>query len=116
MIRKETKQGDERTVFYLIEDSINVSAIISELSQMGCKGDELGEAYRKLTSDNKGYIYENKETKEKLIVIEEKNLNFDCMSNPFMYLVFMLFMMRPWGNNPYSSFIEEMKKDGEEIK
>lgn len=114
MIRKEIKENGGRTVFYLIEDSVNVSAIISELSSMGCKGDELGGAYKTLISDNKGYLYENKETKEKLLVIDERHTYFG-FSNPFLCLFWMLATSKMWGN-PYKDFIEELKKDGEVIK
>lgn len=115
MVRKEIKDDMGETVFYVVDDDINVSVIISELSTMGCKGEELGRAYKTLISDNKGYMYENKETKEKLLVIDEHSSKTSPM--PFVWLFFMaaLFGGMPFGN-PYDGFIQELKKDGEEIK
>lgn len=115
MTRKEIKNDTGKTVFYITDGDINVSAIISELSSMGCKGDELGAAYRKLNSEDKGYFYENKDAKEKLIVIDERTLNFDFKGSPFLLLIWAFFATRLFGN-PYDGFIQELKKGGEEIK
>lgn len=115
MIRKEEKGENERVVFYIIDKDINVSAIISELSSMGCKGEELGEAYRKLTSDNKGYYYENKATQEKLIVIDERNFDSDIFNNP-MLLLFWALIASAHFRVPSKSIVEELKKGGEVVK
>lgn len=115
MIRKETKTDDERVVFFIVKDDINVSVIISELSSMGCKGEELGKAYRKLSSDDKGYSYENKEIKEKLIVIDERNFNLGLGGSPFLCM-FWAFALSQMLGNPCKDILENLKKDGEEIK
>lgn len=116
MIRKETKMDGGKAVSYIVKDDINVSVIISELSAMGCKGEELGEAYRTLMSDDKGYLYENKETKETLLVVDENSLGKGYAA-PFVWLFFMtaLFGGMPFGD-PRDGFIQELKKGGEEIK
>lgn len=115
MIRKEIKEDGEKLVFYIIDKDINVSAIISELSTMGCKGEELGKAYRKLTSDDKGYLYENEDTKEKLLVIDESKISFGFGDNPFLCMFWALLMMN-FLDDPYKDFVKELKKGGEEIK
>lgn len=117
MIRKEEKRDGERIVFYVVNNDINVSAIISELSSMGCKGEELGDAYRILTSDNKGYFYENKDAKEKLLVIDECNTKFGFDSNLFLPLMMMFFMTTVSQlNNAHKDFIQELKRSGEEVR
>jgi len=116
MIRKEENIGDARTIFYVVENGeVNVSKIISELSSIGCKGDELGEAYKKLMSDDKGYIYENKETNTKLLVIDERSFKRYCNGNPFVPLFWAFLMMRMFDADPYRDFIQDLKKGGEEV-
>lgn len=116
MIRREIKNEAGKAVFYIVNDDINVSEIISELSAVGCKGEELGKAYRQLTSDNKGYYYENSETKEEVFVIDEQRLK-DCSfdSNPFLYLIWSLFSMRVFAPSPSREFLQDLKKGGEVI-
>jgi len=115
MIRKEENKHGEKTVFYIVKDDINVSAIISELSSMGCKDEELGRAYRKLLSENRGYLYKNEDRKETLLVIDENHMDFDFGNELLMPLFWMLAMSRMWGN-PYKDFIDELKRGGEEIR
>lgn len=116
MIRKEEKIGDARTIFYVVENGeVNVSKIISELSSLGCKGDELGEAYKKLTSGDRCYTYEDKDTRQKLIVIDERSLKHYCNGNPFVPLFWAFLMMRMFDADPYLDFIQDLKKDGEEV-
>jgi len=103
-------------VFYIVKDDINVSAIISELSSMGCKDEELGKAYRKLTSENKGYLYKNEGKKETLLVIDENHTGFDFGQNALIPLFFMFAMFGGMWGNPYKDFIEKLKRGGEEIK
>jgi len=45
MTHKEERTKGVRNVCYFVGDDINVSAVISELSAMGCKGAELGRAF-----------------------------------------------------------------------
>jgi len=116
MIRKEEKIGDERFIYYIVKDDINVSKIISELSSLGCEGDELGEAYKKLTSEDRCYTYENKDTKHKLIVIDERGFVPCNNCNPFVPLFWAFLMMQTFGSYPYSNFIQDLKKGGEEVK
>jgi len=115
MIRKEESKYGEKTVFYIVKDDINVSAIISELSSMGCKGEELGKAYRKLTSENKGYLYKNEEKRETLLVIDESHMNLDFGQNALVPLFFMFALFGGTLGNPYKDFIDELKRDGEKI-
>jgi len=103
-------------VFYIVKNDINVSAIISELSSMGCKDEELGKAYRKLMSEDKGYLYKNKDRKETLLVIDENHMDFDFGQNALIPLFFMFAMFGGMCGNPYKNFIEKLKRDGEEIK
>lgn len=116
MTRKETKDETGKTVFYVVDGEINVSVIISELSAMGCKGDELGRAYKTLISESKCYTYENRDTKETLLVIDERSLR-ESPAIPFVWLFFMSVL---WGGmptrNPLERLIQDIKKDGEEIK
>jgi len=117
MIRKEENIGDARTIFYVVENGeVNVSKIISELSSIGCKGDELGEAYKKLMSDDKGYIYENKETNTKLLVIDERDFNVRNDTSPFVTLLWTFFAVRFFDPNPCDRFLRQLKEGGEEIK
>lgn len=116
MIRKEIKNETGKNVYYIVNDDINVSVIISELSAMGCKGDELGNAYRKLISDDKGYLYENSDTKETLLVIDEKYFKgCDFGRNAFLPLIWMFFMIRMLNPNPSGDFLQDLKKGGEVI-
>lgn len=118
MIRKEIKNETGKIVYYIVNDDINVSVIISELSALGCKGEELGRAYRQLTSDDKGYFYENAETKEGVFVIDEQHFNKGCDfgSNAFLPFVWMFFAMRLFNPNPNNDFLQELKRGGEVIK
>jgi len=116
MIRKEDNTGDERRVCYIIEDGeANVCKIISELSSLGCKGAELGKAYDRLVSADKCYTYENPQTKDKLLVIDERSFERHGDGNPFMPLMWAFLMARMSDANPCRWLIQELKKGGEEV-
>lgn len=73
MTRKEdTTEDGKRVVMYFVNNDLNVSEIISELSALGCDKDGLNKAYKTLTQeDYKIYAYENPDTGDGLFVVDE---------------------------------------------
>jgi len=115
MTRKEERTKDGRSVCYFVGDDINVSAVISELSAMGCKGAELGRAYKKLISDDRTYVYDNK-AGCRLAVIDERTLH----RSPMVSFAWMFFALCMGGSDFLSDMVAgeilgELKKGGEEV-
>jgi len=117
MTRKEEKTETGKSVTYIVGGDINVCAIIAELSEMGAADEDISEACKTLSSKNRTYRYENRQTRDSLTVIDE---NAACNS-PFSAMFCALLMLSPFGkampaSNPMKSLIEELKNGGEEVR
>jgi len=112
MTRKEYQISKGKAVVYVIDDEINVSEIISELSSAGCKGGDLGAAYRKLISDNPDYEYTNEATGDKIVVIDKNHIAdvlFSSAHLPWFYLMSLFVGVRDM-HNLVNGFVEELAK------
>lgn len=119
MTRKEdTTEDGKKAIMYFVNDDLNVSEIISDLSALGCDEDGLSKAYKRLTQeDYKLYAYENPDTGDGLFVA-----NCAALKDipPFMLLWAMtagclLGLHAPEAIGHAKKFLEMMKGNSAEV-